>query len=102
MVVVNIIQFGIKTFIQTYTKYTNKIIFVSIYRYSLKTRNMKNNKNKTICPELGLNQRPLAFQANALPLSYPNPTTNKLQKYQKITKITNKITQSNKNKMFPI
>lgn len=25
-----------------------------------------------LCPELGLNQRPSAFQADALPLSYPN------------------------------
>ena len=34
---------------------------------SKKTVNVKNVKNTNICPKLGLNQRPLVFQTNALP-----------------------------------
>ena len=52
--------------------------YTKISKFKFKTKkslNIKINKvlkNNVICPELGLNQRPLAFQANALPLSYPN------------------------------
>ena len=38
------------------------------HRGNVETLKIKNN----ICSKLGLNQRPLAFQANALPLSYSN------------------------------
>lgn len=47
------------------------MVVFSIVNNSQKTKNKKKNK-KNICPELGLNQRPSAFQADALPLSYPN------------------------------
>lgn len=36
------------------------------------TNKIKYNIKNNTCPELGLNQRPSAFQADALPLSYPN------------------------------
>ena len=47
--------------------------------FNLKKNKKKTNNKKNICPKLGLNQRPLAFQANALPLSYSN--YKKIEKY---------------------
>ena len=62
------------------------VYIYTIYKYKNNTEifNLKKNKKKTnnkknICPKLGLNQRPLAFQANALPLSYSN--YKKIEKY---------------------
>jgi hypothetical protein len=61
-----------------YKKY--KIGALGVNKLEITNNNKKRTKNN-ICPELGLNQRPSAFQADALPLSYPN-----LRYFKKIIK----------------
>ena len=56
-----------------YIKAYNMYMYMYIFTKSILKKIKTSVKKKTnICPKLGLNQRPLAFQANALPLSYSN------------------------------